>query len=78
MSEKNAPRPPGAQRASSRHRRRLRRVAVGAPDFGGGVRESALPIAHFDPRQPTPVHREGGWVGTEIDAAAIFPWLLGP
>ncbi len=51
-------------------------TASETPDFGGGAREPAVPIASVNPAPPPPIYRErGGWAGTEIDAAAIFPWL---
>ena len=49
----------------------------GAPDFGGGVRESALPVAPSDPRPPAPVYREAGWAVVEVEDGAelLFPWM---
>ena len=52
-------------------------VTSPAPNFDGGVRESALPVAHFDPRPPAPVYREAGWTVVEVKDGAelLFPWL---
>ena len=50
-------------------------ASSGAPHFDGGVREPALPMAHVDPRPPTPAYREGAWTVVEVEDGAelLFP-----